>query len=179
MPDRLNTEQRHKNMAAIRGKNTKPEIMVRKFLWAHGYRYRLNHGRLPGKPDIVLRKYKACIFINGCFWHGHNITAEDIRMHINSECCKVPKTNREFWTHKILHNQQRDAEVQRQLAQMGWYSITVWECQLKPKEREQTLNTLIYTLNKIYLDDHNKRRFEPVEEPVPIAAEDTPQYTTH
>lgn len=71
MSDIHTPEQRHKNMAAIRAKNTKPEILVRKFLWSHGYRYRLNHPRLPGKPDIVLRKYRTCIFVNGCFWHKH------------------------------------------------------------------------------------------------------------
>ena len=94
MPDKMTIQQRHNNMAAIKGKDTKPEVLVRKFLWSHGFRYRLNHPRLPGKPDIVLRKYRTCIFVNGCFWHGH-------------EGCKyyvVPKSNTKFWQDKILRN---------------------------------------------------------------------------
>ena len=130
--DRLNKEQRHKNMAAIHSKNTKPEILVRKFLFSRGFRYRLNHHRLPGKPDIVLRKYKTCIFINECFWHGH-------------DGCKyfvMPKTRTEFWQAKIERNKELDYEIQRQLASMGWHCITIWECQLKPKVREATLESL-------------------------------------
>ena len=130
--------QRHANMAAIRGKDTKPEMIVRRGLWKRGFRYRLNHKRLPGHPDLVLRKYRTCIFVNGCFWHGHNIQCI---MHNSqciiesSECCKIPKTNREFWVAKIRRNKERDNE-------------------LKPKKREETLESLAYTLNHIYLQDH-------------------------
>ena len=157
--DKLSPEQRHKNMAAIRGKDTKPEMIVRRGLWKRGFRYRLNSSRLPGHPDLVLRKYRTCIFVNGCFWHGHNVTISNNQYPItdNSECCKIPTTNREFWVAKIRRNQQRDIEEQRKLAEMGWHCITVWECELKPKHREQTLKSLAYTLNKIWLEDHQAK----------------------
>ncbi len=151
-------------MAAIHGKNTKPEMVVRRYLWGHGFRYRLNHPRLPGKPDIVMRKYRTCIFVNGCFWHGH----EDCHYYT------VPKTNTEFWQKKIQRNQERDREVQQKLAFMGWHSITIWECQLKPTEREKTLQSLAYTLNRIFLSDHAVKQYDiPEEEPM-TAAEDVP-----
>lgn len=138
-------------MAAIRGKDTKPEMIVRKGLWRMGFRYRLNHKRLPGHPDLVLKKYRTCIFVNGCFWHGHNV---DITIFENTDCCKIPKTNREFWIEKIRRNKERDIEEQKRLAEMGWHCITIWECELKPSKREATLKSLAYTLNKIWLDDH-------------------------
>ena len=138
-------------MAAIRGKDTKPEMIVRKGLWRMGFRYRLNHKRLPGHPDLVLKKYRTCIFVNGCFWHGHNV---DITIFENTDCCKIPKTNREFWIEKIRRNKERDIDEQKRLAEMGWHCITVWECELKPSKREATLKSLAYTLNKIWLDDH-------------------------
>ena len=168
--------RRSANMAAIHGKDTKPEMMVRRYLWARGFRYRLNHPRLPGKPDIVLLRYRTCIFVNGCFWHGHNVALPQIDngewIIENSECCKIPTTNREFWVNKILWNRERDEEVRKKLAQMGWHSITVWECELKPAKREQTLQSLVYTLNKVFLQDHSIRRYEiPEEEPM-MAAED-------
>ena len=94
MSDHLTKEQRHKNMAAIRSKDTKPEMIVRHGLWKRGFRYRLNYKRLPGHPDLVLRKYRTCIFVNGCFWHGHDV---DMIQPENSKCCKIPKTNRDFW----------------------------------------------------------------------------------
>jgi len=144
-------------MAAIHSKDTKPEMIVRRGLWSRGFRYRLNSPKLPGHPDLVLRKYRTCIFINGCFWHGHNIQCiiHNAQCIIeSSECCKIPKTNREFWVAKISRNQQRDIEEQKRLAEMGWHCITVWECELKPKVKEQTLKSLAYTLNKIWLEDH-------------------------
>lgn len=146
MADKLTKEQRYKNMSAIHGSNTKPEIVVRKFLWANGFRYRLNHKRLPGKPDIVLTKYRTCVFVNGCFWHGH-------------EGCPyfvIPRSNQEFWTSKFSRNKERDKKVQHQLAAMGWHCITIWECELKPAHREQTLLSLAFTLNHIYLQDRTK-----------------------
>ena len=151
--DKLTKEQRHHCMSAIKGKNTKPEILVRKFLFARGFRYRLNHPRLPGHPDIVLRKYKTCIFVNGCFWHKH-------------EGCKyfvVPKTRTEFWLNKINRNQERDKEVKKQLAKMGWHSITIWECELKPSNKDKTLESLLYTLNKIFLLNHRVKPYKIVE----------------
>jgi len=144
-------------MAAIRSKDTKPEMIVRRGLWKRGFRYRLNHKRLPGHPDLVLRKYRTCIFVNGCFWHGHNIQCI---MHNSqciiesSECCKIPKTNREFWVAKIRRNKERDKEEQKKLAAMGWHCITVWECELTPKKREETLESIAFTLNHIWLQDH-------------------------
>ena len=120
--DKLSAEQRHKNMAAIHSKDTKPEMIVRRGLWKRGFRYRLNHKRLPGHPDLVLRKYRTCIFVNGCFWHGHhvNLRFDDLQFTIeNSTCCKIPKTNREFWVAKIRRNKERDKEEQRKLAAMG------------------------------------------------------------
>ena len=158
-------------MAAIRGKDTKPEIIVRKGLWRMGFRYRLNHKRLPGHPDLVLKKYRTCIFVNGCFWHGHNV---DITIFDNTDCCKIPKTNREFWIEKIRRNKERDIEEQKRLAEMGWHCITLWECELKPLKREATLKSLAYTLNKIWLDDHAVigKPYELPEEEMQKAAEE-------
>lgn len=163
--DKLSAQQRHANMAAIRSKDTKPEMIVRKGLWKRGFRYRLNHKRLPGHPDLVLRKYRTCIFVNGCFWHGHHVALpqmEDGRgkmedVIVNSACCKIPTTNREFWVAKIRRNKERDKEEQRKLAEMGWHCITVWECELKPKQREQMLDSIAFTLNHIWLQDHGAK----------------------
>ena len=155
--DHLSPQQRSKNMAAIHSKDTKPEMIVRRGLWKRGFRYRLNHKRLPGHPDLVLRKYRTCIFVNGCFWHGHNtqfIIDNSQCIIENSECCKIPNTNREFWVAKIRRNKERDKEEQRKLATMGWHCITVWECELKPKLREQTLESIAFTLNHIYLQNN-------------------------
>ena len=174
MSDTLSKEQRHANMAAIRAKDTKPEIVVRKFLWKHGFRYRLNHKRLPGKPDVVLRKYRTCIFVNGCFWHGHQLAfSEEFQVSgfksqdssrfqeiENSACCKIPHTNREFWVNKIMRNKERDTEVARKLAEMGWHSITIWECELMPAKRDNTLQSLLYTLSKIFLEDQKVKRYD-------------------
>ena len=180
--DRLTPQQRHKNMAAIHAKDTKPEMIVRRGLWARGFRYRLNHKRLPGHPDLVLRKYRTCIFVNGCFWHGHNVAlpqksdgrskTEDVIE--SSECCKIPKTNCDFWVAKIRRNKERDKEEQRKLAAMGWHCITVWECELKPTKREETLDSIAFTLNHIYLQDHSTPKPYTIEEepPMLMAAED-------
>ena len=158
--DKLTPQQRHANMSAIRSKDTKPEMIVRRGLWKRGFRYRLNHKRLPGHPDIVLRKYRTCIFVNGCFWHGHHLNFQfnDLRFTISdSECCKIPKTNREFWVAKIRRNKERDREEQRKLAKMGWHCITVWECELTPQKREDTLNSIAFTLNHIWLQDYRAK----------------------
>ncbi len=149
-------------MAAIHGKDTKPEMVVRRYLWERGFRYRLNHPRLPGKPDIVMRKYRTCIFVNGCFWHGH----EGCRYYT------IPKTNTDFWVNKVKRNKERDLKVQHELATMGWHSITIWECELKPKVREKTLESLAYTLNRIFLQDRTVKRYEILEEYPMMAAED-------
>ena len=174
--DKLTTEQRSANMAAIRSKNTKPEMIVRRGLWKRGFRYRLNHKRLPGHPDLVLRKYRTCVFVNGCFWHGHLVESNTME---SSACCKIPKTNREFWVAKIRRNKERDKEEQRKLAAMGWHCITVWECELTPKRCEETLESLAFTLNHIWLQDHGtfvnlhpKQEEEGIQ--MPMAAEDEP-----
>ena len=185
--DKLSKQQRHANMAAIRSKDTKPEMIVRHGLWKRGFRYRLNHKRLPGHPDLVLRKYRTCIFVNGCFWHGHNLTQtrtsderskteDDTWDYVSSECCKIPKTNREFWVAKIRRNKERDKEEQKKLATMGWHCITVWECELTPKKREETLESIAFTLNHIWLHDHQMRsmpypQLHEEDTQLPMAAE--------
>lgn len=135
------------NMSMIKGKNTKPEMIVRRYLFSKGFRYRVNVKGLPGKPDIVLRKYRTVIFINGCFWHGH-------------EGCKyfvMPKTRTEWWRVKIDKNIARDAEVRDKLCSMGWRIMLVWECQLKPKQRENSLSEIVLLLEKIYLELYKNR----------------------
>ena len=117
------------NMSRIKGKNTKPEELVRKFLFSQGFRYRKNDAKLPGTPDIVLPKYKTIIFVNGCFWHGH----------INCKYFVVPKTNTEFWLNKIETNRQRDARKIFELQSLGWRVIVLWECQLKKNVVDETL----------------------------------------
>jgi DNA mismatch endonuclease (patch repair protein) len=172
--DKFTLQQRHNIMAAIRGKDTNPEMIVRRGLWIRGFRYRLNHKRLPGRPDLVLRKYRTCIFINGCFWHGHNVDMSSLE---ESMCCKIPRTNREFWVAKIRRNKERDKEVQRKLALMGWHCITVWECELTPKLKEKTLDSLAFTLNHIWLKDHSAKsipypKLEEEDMKMPMAAEE-------
>jgi DNA mismatch endonuclease (patch repair protein) len=123
-------------MSQIKGKNTKPEMLVRKFLFANGFRYRFNVKTLPGKPDIVLPKYKTVIFVNGCFWHGH-------------KGCKyfvVPKTRTEWWLNKIKETQKRDRENEIELNVLGWKVITIWECELKAVNLVETETNLLETL---------------------------------
>lgn len=141
MADKMTKEQRRRCMASIKGKDTKPEMLVRRYLHSRGYRYRFNVRRLPGTPDIVLRKYRTVIFINGCFWHGH----EDCRYFV------LPKSNTQYWQQKIERNIQRDMEKHIQLRLLGWHTIIIWGCELMPKNRHTTLQALEQTLNKIYL----------------------------
>ncbi len=155
--------KRSRIMAAIHSRDTKPELIVRRYLFARGFRFRLNHPRLPGRPDIVLRKYRTVIFVNGCFWHGHDCPA----FHL-------PRTNADFWRRKIERNRRRDADVQRQLAAMGWHCITVWECDLDRKKREQTLLGLEFTLSRIYLQDRRAVGYAPPVEESQMAAEPEP-----
>lgn len=137
MSDVLTKEQRHHCMSNVKSKNTKPEILVRKFLFSNGYRYRVNRKDLPGKPDIVLSKYKTVVFINGCFWHGHE----------NCKYATIPETNHDFWLTKISGNVERDKLTREKLTQMGWRVIDIWQCQLKAKEKDATLNNLITILS--------------------------------
>lgn len=128
-------------MSHIKNKNTKPEILVRRFLFANGFRFRLYRKDLPGKPDIVLPRYKTVIFINGCFWHGHP----------GCKYATIPETNRKFWSNKISGNMERDKVTFSTLEKMGWRIIVVWQCELKPKKKDRTLQNLITEL-------HNEQR---------------------
>ena len=128
MADRLNTQQRHHCMSRIRGKNTKPEILVRKGLHARGFRFRLHNKKLPGSPDIVLPKYGVAIMVNGCFWHGHK----------GCRYATKPKTNIEFWETKIARNRHRDEVTTAHLEALGWTVITIWECELRGKLESNT-----------------------------------------
>lgn len=131
--DVLTPEQRQKNMSRIRGKETKPEIIVRKYLFSRGVRYRKNDRRLPGHPDIVFPKYHTVVFVNGCFWHGHE----------NCRYYRLPKTNTVFWRNKIERNKERDREIITRLESLGWKVIIVWECEIKTKtEMESRLRDL-------------------------------------
>lgn len=138
----ITEQQRHYIMSRIRGKATKPELLVRSWLWHHGYRYRLNVNSVPGRPDIVLRRYRTAIFVNGCFWHGH----EDCRMYT------VPKSNTEFWMTKIAHNKERDQRNYKDLHDAGWHVIIIWECQLKKGFIEETMRDVEHALSQNLLN---------------------------
>ena len=177
MPDHLTPAQRHLVMSHIRSRNTKPELKVRQWLWQHGYRYRLNVKSVPGKPDIVMRKYRTAIFVNGCFWHGHfvEVRGESLEVRGSSKCCKIPTTNREFWVNKIRRNQERDQRNYQLLQENGWQVIVIWECQLKPKRIEQTMTQVELLLNEKLLSlysHHIPFHYQTEEEPpLPMAAE--------
>lgn len=137
MADVHEPEVRSYNMSQIKGKNTKPEMVVRKFIHANGFRYSLHKKDLPGKPDIVLPRYNTVIFVHGCFWHGH-------------EGCKyfvIPKTRTEWWLDKIQKNIDNDCKSLSLINKNGWKTIIIWGCELKPKKKVQTLNNLLKKLN--------------------------------
>ena len=134
--DKHSKETRSYNMSMIKSTGTKPEEMVRKYLFSRGLRYRKNVRSLPGKPDIVLRKYKTVVFVNGCFWHGHS----------NCKYFVMPKSNVEFWQEKISRTIMRDNEAYDKLADSGWNFLTIWECQLKKNYREKSLEYLYYNI---------------------------------
>ena len=160
MTDKMTPAQRHYCMSRIHGKATKPELKVRQWLWRHGYRYRLNVKSVPGKPDIVMRRYRTAIFINGCFWHGHHVqlAVDSWQLSVNSSaCCKIPQTNREFWVNKIKRNQERDQRNYQVLHDNGWQVIVVWECQLTPKCIEETMLRVELLLNEHFLALHQTR----------------------
>jgi len=164
MTDVMTPEQRSRCMAAIKGKDTKPEMIVRKYLFSRVLRYHVNHRKLPGSPDIVLKKYKTVVFIDGCFWHGH-------------EGCKyyrLPKTNVDFWRHKIAINIARDYANGVDLSLAGWKVIRVWECDIKTKvKREETLERLY---QEIVGTEHKSNAYESTAEVSPIAAEPSSSY---
>ncbi len=126
------------NMSRVRSKNTKPELLLRKVLFTNRFRFRLHDKSLPGKPDIVLKKYKTAIFVNGCFWHGH----KECRYYV------IPKTRTKWWLNKIAGNQKNDLEKKAKLKQAGWNVIEVFECELKKEKLERTIKKLINNINK-------------------------------
>jgi DNA mismatch endonuclease (patch repair protein) len=136
LADIFTKEKRSEIMSKISGVETKPETMVRKFLFSNGFRYRKNDKRYPGKPDIVLPKYKTVIFVHGCFWHGHNCKKG-----------KLPETRKEFWKKKIKSNIERDKRNKQELERSGWKVIVVWQCEISNKS--QLNNTLNLVINKI------------------------------
>jgi len=138
MADVHDKATRSYNMSQVKSKDTKPEMLVRKYLHAHGFRYRLHVKDLPGKPDIVLPKYKTVIFINGCFWHGHK----------NCKYATIPKTRTEWWQSKIKGNIANDKKAIELLKKEGWQVITLWTCSLKNNILEASLNNLLHLLSK-------------------------------
>lgn len=137
MSDVHDSKTRSYNMSRIRSSNTKPELLVRRFLHAKGFRYSLHNKKLPGKPDITLRKYKTVIFINGCFWHGH----------ANCKYFTVPKTRTQWWQNKIETNKANDAKAVKALKKDRWKVIVIWECKLKNGKAEKTLESLLKKLS--------------------------------
>lgn len=136
MADVHDKKTRSYNMSRIKGKNTKPEILVRRFLFSKGFRYRLHDPKLPGKPDITMPKYKTAIFIHGCFWHGH-------------KGCKyfvIPKTRTQWWLDKINGNVANDKRKQKALRKTGWRVINIWECQLRANKVDKVLNKLLQNI---------------------------------
>lgn len=190
MTDKMTPAQRHYCMSRIHGKGTKPELKVRQWLWRHGYRYRLNVKSVPGKPDIVMRRYRTAIFVNGCFWHGHfvHFGVESLGLRVesqlevesgvlkvdSSQCCKIPQTNREFWVNKIKRNQERDQKNYQVLHDNGWQVIVIWECQLTPKRIEETMLRVELLLNEHFLALHQPKviPYNVQEMPISIAAEE-------
>lgn len=164
MTDVMTPEQRSRCMAAIKGKDTKPEMIVRKYLFSRGLRYRVNNRKLPGSPDIVLKRYKTVVFVDGCFWHGH-------------EGCKyfrMPKSNVFFWRHKIAMNIARDYANNVDLELAGWRVIRVWECDVRMKnKREETLSNLYLLITGVD-NDNRSYAFDPGENS--IAAEPQAPY---
>jgi len=123
-------------MSQIKGKNTKPELMVRRFLHAKGFRFKIHDKSLPGKPDVVLPKYRTVVEVNGCFWHGHK----------NCKYFKMPHTNRKYWKHKIEINRLRDRANKKRLKALGWKLLVIWECEIRKANRESTLGKLVAEL---------------------------------
>lgn len=129
MVDNISQEERSITMAKVHSKNTKPEKLLRSLLFKQGFRFRICQKNLPGKPDIVLKKYKTVIFVHGCFWHGHE----------NCRNARIPKSNVEFWKNKISRNKERFEEVRALLTKLGWNIVVVWECELTKNQQDKTL----------------------------------------
>ncbi len=139
MSDVHDKQTRSYNMSQIKSKDTKPELLVRKFLFANGFRYKLHDKNLSGKPDIVLPKLRTAIFVHGCFWHGH----DNCRHYV------VPKTRTKFWINKIEENKRRDVENILRLRNEGWKVFCIFECELKGTKQDRTLNKILTRLNKL------------------------------
>jgi DNA mismatch endonuclease, patch repair protein len=137
MADVHNKATRSYNMSRIASKNTKPELLVRSFLHRNGFRFRLHNNKLPGRPDIVLPRYRSAIFVNGCFWHGH----------VNCKYFKLPKTRTRWWADKIATNKANDAKAVKALKKDGWWVLVIWECKLKPAKSEKTLQRIVTMLS--------------------------------
>lgn len=133
MADVHSIKTRSYNMSRIKGKNTKPEILVRQFLFSKGFRYRLHPKKMSGRPDIVLPKYKTVIFVHGCFWHSHP----------RCKYFKLPKSNADWWAEKLLKNISNDTKAMKELRKLGWRVLVVWECELKKGSRVETLQKLV------------------------------------
>ncbi len=169
MTDILTPEQRKRCMAAVKGKDTKPEMIVRKYLFSRGLRYRVNNRKLPGSPDIVLKKYKTVVFIDGCFWHGHE----------GCKYFKIPKSNVKFWKHKIAMNYARDYANNIDLELAGWKVIRIWECEVRTKDkREETLRNLYLRITGTPLEGQERSYGDQEESttPYPAAAEPEAPY---
>lgn len=132
MADVHDPKTRSFNMSRIRSKNTRPELIVRKYLFANSFRFRLHDNKLPGTPDIVLKKYKTVIFVHGCFWHGHS----------GCKYFKIPQTRTQLWEYKINNNKKLDEKRLEELMEMGWKVIIVWECELKSGKKDDTLENI-------------------------------------
>ena len=168
MPDRLTPEQRHLCMSHNKSRDTKPELLVRKWLWRNGYRYRLNVNGVPGKPDIVMRRYRTAIFVNGCFWHGH----EGCKMF------RMPQKNSDFWEKKINRNRERDRKNKKTLEDNGWQVIVIWECELTTNKLEQTMRKVELQLQQYSLQVFCAKPYSipQEEEDYLYAAEDWREY---
>ena len=147
MADKMTPAQRHRCMASIKGKDTKPEMLVRRYLHGHGFRYSLHSKRLPGKPDLVLRKYHSVIFVNGCFWHAHP----------GCSCYRKPSSNIAFWEEKVRRNKERDAADVAALESLGWHVMEVWECALSKSRFESTMDNLVAGLRHYLEVEHIHR----------------------
>lgn len=172
MADTMTPEERSRCMAAIKGKDTKPELIVRKYLFSRGLRYRIQDRRLPGRPDIVLPKYKTVVFVDGCFWHGHD----------GCRYFRLPQSNVEFWQTKIERNKARDTRNEEELRTTGWHVIRVWECEIRKVGGRQEYLDGLYRQIVGDLGQEEKERNKPIPYSVPeeveigIAAEEEEVY---
>lgn len=156
MSDTFCTTKRSEIMASVRGKNTGPEILIRKLLFARGLRFRVNVKTLPGTPDIVFPKYQTVIFVHGCFWHRHT----------NCNAATTPKTNEQYWIEKFQRNKIRDKQNLRELKNLGWHVIVLWECEIKrirfdDKEQMKLLSTILQNITQLNSFSHPSSVFPP------------------